>query len=127
MRHLGAEATLLSVLPPGSNSLSQTRTERFLAGGIRSLEVLGVLAKMKVRAGPVRDEVLGELAADQYDLLVLGAPLADRDGTMSLNGFTGRILSAAPDRTALIVRSHYMAAGGPPLIPAGRVNLLEVA
>ena len=125
IRHLGAEATLLSVMRPGGDTLRRNQTERFLTGGIRSLEVLGVQAKSKIRLGAVRDEVVDEVNEGQYDLLVLGAPLPDREGRISLNGLVGQVLSSVADRATLIVRSSYTTTKLPILVPLGRLSLVE--
>ncbi|MCK6625219.1 MAG: ATP-binding cassette domain-containing protein [Anaerolineae bacterium] len=106
VRHVGAEATLLSVLPQeeGSQPLARSRAERFLAGGVRTLELLGVPARTSIRTGPVRDEITREVTTGGYDLLVMGAPLPQRDGRVPLNGIVGQILNVI-NRPVLIVRS----------------------
>jgi sulfate/thiosulfate transport system ATP-binding protein len=105
VRHVGAEATLLSVLSAEENETStRSRTERFLAGGVRSLQLLGVPARAAIRSGPVRDEITREVTAGNYDLLVLGAPLAARDGKISLAGVVSQVLNVI-NRPVLIVRS----------------------
>lgn len=105
VRHVGAEATLLSVLPEESSpSTIRSRTERFLAGGVRTLELLGVPAQVAIRSGPVRDEITNEVTTGNYDLLVMGAPLSSRDGKISLAGVVGQILNVI-NRPVLIVRS----------------------
>jgi sulfate transport system ATP-binding protein len=106
VRHVGAEATLLSVLPKedGSQALARSRAERFLASGARTLELLGVPAQTTIRTGPVRDQITTEVATGGYDLLVMGAPLPQRDGRVPLNGIVGQILNVI-NRPVLIVRS----------------------
>jgi sulfate transport system ATP-binding protein len=105
VRHVGAEATLLSILPQNDNQpLAQSRAERFLASGARTLELLGVPARVAIRSGPVREEITHEITAGNYDLLVMGAPLRQRDGKISLNGVVGQILNVI-NRPVLIVRS----------------------
>lgn len=106
VRHVGAEATLLSVLPKedGNQPLARSRAERFLASGVRTLELLGVPAQTTIRTGPVRDEITTEVATGGYDLLVMGAPLPQRDGRVPLNGIVGQILNVI-NRPVLIVRS----------------------
>jgi sulfate transport system ATP-binding protein len=105
VRHVGAEATLLSVLPQDeSQLLARSRTERFLAGGVRTLELLGVPAQTAIRSGPVREEITTEVTNGNYDLLVMGAPLSQRDGKISLQGLVGQILNVI-NRPVLIVRS----------------------
>ncbi|MCL4299250.1 MAG: ATP-binding cassette domain-containing protein [Anaerolineae bacterium] len=106
VRHVGAEATLLSVLPKEDSNqpLARSRAERFLAGGVRTLELLGVPARTTIRTGLVRDEITTEVATGGYDLLVLGAPLPQRDGRVPLNGIVSQILNVI-NRPVLIVRS----------------------
>lgn len=106
VRHVGAEATLLSVLPQEEDGqpLARSRAERFLASGVRTLELLGVPAHTTIRTGPVRDEITSEVTTGGYDLLVMGAPLPQRDGRVPLNGIVGQILNVI-NRPVLIVRS----------------------
>jgi sulfate transport system ATP-binding protein len=105
VRHVGAEATLLSVLPEAdAPQLVQNRVERFLAGGVRTLELMGVPARTIIRSGPVREAITQEITIGGYDLLVVGAPLAQRDGRISLNGVVGQMLNVI-HRPVLIVRS----------------------
>jgi ABC-type sugar transport system ATPase subunit/nucleotide-binding universal stress UspA family protein len=105
VRHVGAEATLLSVLPEADAPQPvQNRVERFLAGGVRTLELMGVPARTIIRSGPVREAITQEITLGGYDLLVVGAPLAQRDGRISLNGVVGQMLNVI-HRPVLIVRS----------------------
>jgi hypothetical protein len=109
IRHLNADATLLSVLPAESADPNlRSRAERFMEGGIQSLGLLGVPAVGKVRSGEALDEIMGEIKAGEYDLLVLGAPLMKPTGKISLDGVVGDVLSQVTDRAVLIVRSHFM-------------------
>ena len=126
VRHLGAEATLLSVLPAeGDQQAGRARTERFLAGGVRTMALLGVPARAMIRTGMVRNEIIAEMNAGGYDLLVLGAPLARPGGGGVLAGVVGQILSDATDRPVLIVRSPYAAARVPWMGINRRMNSLE--
>jgi len=126
VRHLGAEATLLSVLPAeGEQQAGRERTERFLAGGVRTMALLGVPAQARVRNGSVRNEIIAEMNAGSYDLLVLGAPLARPDGRDVLAGVVGQILGDATDRPVLIVRSPYAAARAPWMGINRRMSSLE--
>lgn len=106
MRHLGAEATLLTILPKGGDT-SQARlgAERFLGAGVRTLSLLGVPARSTVRVGEVRDEILSEMTEQNYDLLVLGAPLPNREGRSRLDGVVGELIRGDAQRPILIVRS----------------------
>jgi sulfate transport system ATP-binding protein len=111
IRHLNAEATLLSVLSPVSASpVLRAQAERFLKGGIQTLSLLGVPAVSKIRQGGAAAEIAAEMAAGGYDLLVLGAPLMTPTGRIDLDGVVGQVLSQINDRPALIVRSHFMGA-----------------
>lgn len=106
LRHLGASAKLITVLPTiRSNQEHQWRAERFLANGVRTLELLGVPATTVLRHGLIESAIIDELRADAHDLLVMGAPLPDKDGYVSLEGVIGRLLSAVNDCPTLIVRS----------------------
>jgi sulfate transport system ATP-binding protein len=125
VRHLGADATLLSVLPRGGDQIeARIRAERFLAGGVRTMALLGVQAQARIRSGPVREEIVAEIAEGSYDLLVLGAPLARPDGGGALAGVVGQILGDSTDRPVLIVRSPY-AARGPWMGMNRRISSIE--
>jgi sulfate transport system ATP-binding protein len=112
VRHLGAEATILTVLREEDRrggegaSLAESLAERFLAGSTRTLWRLGVPASTRVRYGAVRDEILAELAEGHHDLVVLGAALPGRDGLLSLGGLVERLLPVLADLPLLVVRSQ---------------------
>jgi sulfate/thiosulfate transport system ATP-binding protein len=122
LRHLGAEATLLTVLPGDSGQPERrARAERFLEAGVRTLALLGVAARAVVRSGPVREQIVAEMTDAGHDLLVLGAPLARDDGREVLAGVVGQIVSGATDRPVLIVRSRYVSV--PARLPVSRSAL----
>lgn len=105
IRHLGAEATLLAVLTEADNQdIARSRVERFLDGGMRTLDLLGVPAQTTVRAGPVHQEIANEVARGGYDLLIVGAPLPRPDGYISLRGLVGQLMQII-HRPILIVHS----------------------
>jgi nucleotide-binding universal stress UspA family protein len=111
VRHLGADATLLSVIPEaGKNPELQARAERFLEGGVQTLSILGVPARVAIRSGPIRAEITNALESGGYDLLVMGAPLPNQHGQVTLSGVIGQTLGAIRDTATLIVRSHYIGA-----------------
>lgn len=120
MRHIGAQATLMSVVeidePP-----AHERAERFLAGGIRSLEIRGVPAQTAIRTGVVSQAIAQELAAGGYDLLVLGTPLADREGRISLRGVVGQVMNENPECATLLVRAAQYAFREPAVVETERV------
>ncbi len=123
--HLGATATLLSVVPQGAaHDPARERAERFLAAGVRSLAALGVTAQTTIRAGQIRDEIIAEMREGGHDLLVLGSPLRNQDGRAALVGVVGQLLSEATKHPVLIVRSHY-AAEAARVVAHGRGTLLE--
>jgi ABC-type Fe3+/spermidine/putrescine transport system ATPase subunit/nucleotide-binding universal stress UspA family protein len=123
VRHLGAEATLLTVLSAdGDSPQARERIERFLSSGLRTLEVLGVPAHTVIRSGSVPGEIVAEATAGGYDLLVFGSPLPDRDGRVSLRGLIADVLGQVPDRATLIVRSNSSVQT---TAPAGRLYLIE--
>jgi len=107
VRHLGAEATILTVLPDKGDAHAVRQAERFLAAGARTLSLLGVVATSSIRYGLVRHEILSEMRDKEHGLLVLGAPLLGRRGRVSLNGVIGSLLDDVNDRPVLIVRPHY--------------------
>jgi sulfate transport system ATP-binding protein len=105
-RHLGAEVTILTVLPAAARGTqAETLAERFLAGSARTLNRLGVPVATRVRHGAVREEILAQVAEGKHDLLVLGAPLPGRDGRIGLAGFVGKLLPEVAQLPVLIVRS----------------------
>ncbi|MCS6844210.1 MAG: ATP-binding cassette domain-containing protein, partial [Caldilineales bacterium] len=106
LRHVGAQATLISVLEDEADGAAHERAERFLAGGLRSLEVLGVPAQAAVRTGPVSKTIAQELVTNGYDLLVLGTPLADREGRISLRGVVEQVISETATCAILLVRAR---------------------
>jgi sulfate/thiosulfate transport system ATP-binding protein len=121
VRHLGADATLLSVLAAANKDSDLVRrTERFLEGGVQSLSLLGVPAKTNIRSGAVADEILQEVKEGGYDLLVLGVPLTKSSGKVSFSGAVGQILNSVTDRAILVVRSHFMGARTYPILAGER-------
>jgi sulfate transport system ATP-binding protein len=108
-RHLGAEATILTVLREEDRGGSaEAHADRFLSLSARTLWRLGVTASTRMRYGNVRDEILAELAEGGHDLLVLGTPLPGRGGELSLGGLIEKLLPLPllAELPVLIVRSH---------------------
>ncbi len=121
IRHLGADATLLSVLPASNrDSDLYQRAERFLEGGVQSLSILGVPSKTLIRSGATAEEILREATEGNYDLVVLGAPLNTSGGKISLSGVIEQVLRALDDRAILVVRSHFMQARIHPIMDRER-------
>ena len=108
VRHLSAEGALLYVLPQAEQDPDvHMRIDRFLAGGVRSLDLLGVPARPIIRMGGVPEEILAEVQENGFDLVVLGAPLSSPGGRVSLEGVVGQTMQRITECALLIVRSHY--------------------
>ena len=108
LRHLGAQAKLLTVISEATNTDYQRQhIERFMAGGKHSLEMFGVPTESEIRIGHPQTEIIEEMWKGDYDLVILGAPLPDRDGRVSLTRVVEGVMKNAGDCSLLIVRSHY--------------------
>jgi sulfate transport system ATP-binding protein len=107
LRHMGAEATLMTVVPHTlEEEYSSTRIERFLDDGQKSLARFGVSSETRIKKGDLLPAIQEELEADDYDLVVLGAPLPDQKNKPGLNGVTGSIISTIEEVSFLIIRSR---------------------
>jgi len=107
LRHMGAEATLLTVIPEDAkDDQPKNRVERFLAGGQNSLARFGVSSQAKIKSGALLSAVQEEMQQAEYDLVVLGAPLPDQQGQPGLGGAIGAIISSVENCSFLIVQSQ---------------------
>ncbi len=107
-RHLGTEATLMTIVGDDSpDDWKRARTNRFLDAGVLSLNNLGVPARALIRKGNPQQAIVEEFNAGGYDLLVLGAPLADRRGEIPSDNLVTRLIEDLPVSPILIVRSTY--------------------
>ena len=116
-RHLGAAATVLSVLSPTAAASERSAAERFLAACVRTLAALGVPAEPEVVLGEP-GAVLGSRIAAAHDLVVLGAPPPDAEGRCSWSRSMRFLLDGGDSAPVLVVR----AARGQGLEPAGDVE-----
>ena len=109
-RHLGAEVTILTVLPEAEQGRPTAGADRFLASCARTLARQGVAASTRIRFGAPREQILLERAEGRHDLLVLGAPLP-RAGRqhIDLGGLMARLVRES-EVPVLIVRSPEAAA-----------------
>jgi sulfate transport system ATP-binding protein len=108
LRHMGAEATLMTVIPntPPGEEYSSLRIERFLSDGQKSLDLFGVDSQIRIRKGGLIPAIQEELTMENYDLVVLGAPLPKSNLKPMLNGVTGEIISTIEGCSFLIIRSR---------------------
>jgi sulfate transport system ATP-binding protein len=126
LHYLGAEATLLSVLPADNRRPGlRARTEQFLADGARTLASLGIPVETIIRNGPVVEEMLDQIKTGGHDLLMVGAPLAPENRRAPLAGVIGQVLSSIIEQPILIVRSRYATRAVPQLTFDGRIKIIE--
>jgi len=107
LRHMGSEATLMTILSTHEkDNYPQNRVERFLQAGKNSLARFGVPATIKWTKGDLITEIQKECGQSDYDLIVLGAPLPEQQGQLSMSGVIGSILSSVQNSSFLIVQSR---------------------
>jgi len=78
-RHLGAAATVLTVVRP-DGSATREQVERHLAACVRTLQPLGVPATTLLREGDPSGEIRAEVRSGRHDLIVAGSPQGDLQG-----------------------------------------------
>jgi len=103
-RHLGARATVLTVVPDSADEAERRAAERFLAACVRTLERSGLPAESALAVGELDEAVRGRLAAGD-DLLVIGAPLPGDDGEIRFGRVGRDLLAAARGVAVLVVRA----------------------
>jgi sulfate transport system ATP-binding protein len=107
VRHLGADATLLAVLPEEERTDGALRhAERFLAAGKRTLSLLGVPSETAIRHGAPNERIVEEVTKQKHDLIILGTPLAENGERPSIGGLVRRLLHDVPDRPVMIVSAR---------------------
>jgi sulfate/thiosulfate transport system ATP-binding protein len=108
LRHVGAQAKLFTVVNGvQSPEYQRLHVERFMAGGRHSLERFGVPTESEIRMGDPPAEIIEEMRKGEYDLVILGAPLPNRDGRVALTKVVENVMKNAGNCSLLIVRSHY--------------------
>lgn len=108
LRHVGAQAKLLTVINSVySTEYQRQHVERFLEGGKHSLERFGVPTESEIKTGHPQTEIIEQMRTGEFDLVVLGAPLPNRDGRVSLTRVVEGVMKNAGNCSLLIVRSHY--------------------
>lgn len=102
---LGAQATVLTVIDGSLDEPPPPHVSRFLSDCERALGQRGVVARAKVRSGPVEREIRAEIAEGGHDLVVLGAPIdSGRRRSVSLEGPVERLVRHPPPCPILVVR-----------------------
>jgi ABC-type Fe3+/spermidine/putrescine transport system ATPase subunit len=109
VRHLRAEATVMTVLSEEPGDIARLQAERFLAAARRTLSLLGVSSRSEIRLGDAREEILKELADGGYELLVMGAPLIGSGTRATLGELLGGLVAEGLERPLLITRSRHAA------------------
>ena len=108
LRHLGAQAKLFTVLGRDfKDDYQRQRVERFVAGGVKSLEMFGVPTEHEIRIGNPQNEIVEEIKQGEFDVVVMGVPLPQKDGRLPISGLMQGIMKNAGNCSILIVRSHH--------------------
>ena len=103
---LGAEATVLTVLPESAAGQPlPEHVERFLETCRRALGARGVDARVHLRYGSPGREIRRELESEDFDLLVMGTPLSDVSLRPALDGLVGRLLAEPLPVPLLLIRT----------------------
>jgi sulfate transport system ATP-binding protein len=107
LRHVGAQAKLFTVVNAVySTEYQRQHVERFLEGGKHSLERFGVPTESEIKIGNPQAAIVEEMRKGEFDLVILGAPIPNRDGRVSLTKFVEGVMKNANNCSFLIVRSH---------------------
>lgn len=107
LRHVGAQAKLFTVLNGvHSPDYQHQHVERFMAGGKQSLERFGIPTQSEIRLGNPQTEIVEEMQKGEYDLVILGSPLPNRDGRITLTKVIENVMKNANNCSVLIVRSY---------------------
>jgi sulfate/thiosulfate transport system ATP-binding protein len=101
-RHLGASATVMTVVRPDEGA-ARAQVERHLAACVRTLQSLGVAATTLLREGSPTAEIQAEAESGRHDLIVVGAPEGDVAEELSGSGPVAELLHRLP-APLLIVR-----------------------
>jgi sulfate transport system ATP-binding protein len=104
-RHLGAEATLLTVAPDEPAGGAGEIGRRFLDAAARTLSLLGVEARVVVARGRPGEVIAREIEQGGHDLIVLGTPLPAEGGRIVLEGVVASLLATTRGVALLVSRS----------------------
>ena len=107
LRHLGAQAKLFTTLGRDfTDEYQRQRVERFVAGGVKSLELFGIPTQSEIRIGQPQNEIVEEIERGEFDLVVMGVPLPQKDGRIVIGGVMEDIMANTGNCSILMVRSH---------------------
>jgi sulfate transport system ATP-binding protein len=109
-RHLGAEVTVMTVIEGEAEAAGRDAARRFVEGGVRTLNRLGVTAAASVRTGEPEEEIRAQMSEGKHDLLVVGSPLPRYGDRMELRGLLRHLLERGLEYPALVVRSPHRTA-----------------
>jgi hypothetical protein len=102
---LGAEATILTVLPEEGEV--PEHVTRFLEASARAMSARGVPTRTLVRHGHPVSEIVQEVSVGQHDLVIVGAPLPSSGRALAARGdIVGTLLRTRPTAPILIVQSQ---------------------
>lgn len=108
LRHIGAQAKIFTALGRDfKDDYQRQRVERFVAGGVKSLEMFGVPTESEIRIGTPQNEIVEEIERGAFDLLVMGSPLPRANGRFAFSGLMQDIMHNTGNCSVLIVRSHH--------------------
>ena len=107
-RHLGASATVMTVVRP-DEAATREQVERHLAACVRTLQPLGVPATTLLREGDPSSEIRAEAASGRHDLIVTGSPQGDSAARFEGDGPIASLLRDLP-APLLIVRYRELEA-----------------
>ncbi len=124
LRHLGARATLLSVLDEDTPE-RRAQAQRFLQDSLRTLDLLGVPGEGLLRSGAVRETIHQHWKQDAFDLMVVGAPLSAHGRPAALDGLLSLLQPVLAAHPVLIVRSRFARSSVTPLTETGRIHIVE--
>jgi sulfate transport system ATP-binding protein len=105
-RHLGASATVMTVVRPDESGTREL-VERHLAACVRTLQPLGVSATTLLAEGDPSDAIRAEAASGRHDLVVAGAPQGEQAARFEGDGPIAALLKDLP-APVLIVRYREM-------------------
>jgi len=108
LRHLGAQAKLFTAIGSDfKDEYQRQHAERFVAGGVKSLEMFGVSTQSEIRIGNPQHEIIEEIKRGEFDLVIMGVPLPKKDGRIAIGGMMEGIMKNAGNCSVLIIRSHH--------------------